>query len=159
MAENPLDAWGTGIDADRIFREALVALHDDPDTAAVAFVVDLTRQGEPYDEGYLQVAPTSSASTTKPFCVLSNLASAVAPEEAAWLRDRGIPVLEGTASGLTALRMMLRHRDHGERAPLSRRPSRPPTEVRGALARAARRRRGVREAGRAACSLRTTASR
>ena len=55
-AANPLDAWGTGIDADRIFRESFLALHDDPDTAAMAFVVDLTRQGEPYDEGYLQVA-------------------------------------------------------------------------------------------------------
>ncbi len=55
-AANPLDAWGTGIDADRIFRESFLALHEDPDTAAMAFVVDLTRQGEPYDEGYLQVA-------------------------------------------------------------------------------------------------------
>ncbi|HVF07709.1 MAG TPA: CoA-binding protein, partial [Actinomycetota bacterium] len=54
-AANPLDAWGTGIDADRIFRESFMALHDDPDTAAMAFVVDLTRQGEPYDEGYLQI--------------------------------------------------------------------------------------------------------
>jgi acetate---CoA ligase (ADP-forming) len=113
--ENPLDAWGTGIDADRIIREALLALHDDPDTAAVAFVVDLTRQGEPYDEGYLQVARDVSTSTHKPFCLLSNLASAVALEEAALLRDAGIPVLEGTASGLTALRLLMSHRDHGAR--------------------------------------------
>ena len=40
-----------------------------------------------------------SASTDKPFCMLSNLASAVANDEAALLRDDGIPVLEGTASG------------------------------------------------------------
>ena len=52
-AANPLDAWGTGIDADRIFIECFHALHDDPDTAALAFVVDMTRQGEPYDAGYL----------------------------------------------------------------------------------------------------------
>ena len=100
VAENPLDAWGTGIDADRIFRDSFLALHDDPDTAALAFVVDLTRQGEPYDEGYLQVARDVFAATTKPFCVLSNLASAVALEEAAILRDGGIPVLEGTALGV-----------------------------------------------------------
>ena len=61
----------------------MTALHDDPDTAALAFVVDLTRQGEPFDEGYLQVAADVFDATTKPFCVLSNLASAVAPEEAA----------------------------------------------------------------------------
>ena len=111
-AANPLDAWGTGIDADRIFRESFLALHEDPDTAAMAFVVDLTRQGEPYDEGYLQVALDVWSATTKPFCVLSNLASAVAIEEAALLRDAGIPVLEGTSSGLVALRALIAHRDH-----------------------------------------------
>ena len=58
VADNPLDAWGTGIDADG-YRESFQALHDDPETAAVAFVVDLTRQGEPYDEGYSQVGATS----------------------------------------------------------------------------------------------------
>jgi len=110
-AANPLDAWGTGIDADRIFVESLVALHNDPDTAVVAFAVDLTRQGEPFDEGYLQVAKDVWERTTKPFCVLSNLASAVALEEAALLRDAGIPVLEGTSSGLVALRSLIEHRE------------------------------------------------
>jgi acetate---CoA ligase (ADP-forming) len=106
-AANPLDAWGTGIDADRIFRESFVAFHDDPDVAAMAFVVDLTRQGEPYDEGYLQIASDISASTTKPFCVLSNLSAAVDQDEAKMLRDAGIPVLEGTTPGLRALKHLL----------------------------------------------------
>jgi acyl-CoA synthetase (NDP forming) len=110
-ASNPLDAWGTGIDADRIFVECFGALHDDPDTAALAFVVDMTRQGEPHDEGYLHIAREVFGSTTKPFCILSNLASAVAHDEAALLRDVGIPVLEGTASGLAALRHLLAYRD------------------------------------------------
>jgi acyl-CoA synthetase (NDP forming) len=114
-AENPLDAWGTGIDADRIFRESLQRLHDDPSTSAVALVVDLTRQGEPYDEGYVQVARDVFASTTKPFCLLSNLTSAVAVEEAAILRGAGIPVLEGTAGGLRALGHLLAERRHLER--------------------------------------------
>ena len=114
-AANPLDAWGTGIDADRIFIECFHALHDDPDVAALAFVVDMTRQGEPFDDGYLQVARDVFASTTKPFCILSNLASAVANDEAALLRDDGIPVLEGTASGLTALRHLLAYRAARER--------------------------------------------
>ena len=128
-AANPLDAWGTGIDADRIFRESFLALHDDPDTAAMAFVVDLTRQGEPYDEGYLQVAREVWDATTKPFCVLSNLASAVALEEAAYLRDLGIPVLEGTSSGLVALRALLAHRDVRARA-VATTPAPVPDEVR-----------------------------
>ena len=106
-AANPLDAWGTGIDADRIFRESFFAFHDDDQVAAMAFVVDLTRQGEPYEEGYLQVARDVWAATTKPFCVLSNLSAAVAADEARMLRDDGIPVVEGTPSGLSALKHLL----------------------------------------------------
>jgi acyl-CoA synthetase (NDP forming) len=128
-AANPLDAWGTGIDADRIFIECFRALHDDPDTAALAFVVDMTRQGEPHDEGYLQVAREVFAQTTKPFCILSNLASAVANDEAGLVRDAGIPVLEGTASGLAALHHLLAYRDQRARPPAV--PSEPvPDEVR-----------------------------
>ena len=107
VAENPLDAWGTGIDADRIYVESFKALHDDPETAAVAFVVDLTRQGEPHDEGYLQVARDVFDATTKPFCVISNLPATIARDEVHVLRDAGIPVLEGTVTGLRALKHLL----------------------------------------------------
>ncbi|MEZ0235985.1 MAG: acetate--CoA ligase family protein [Actinomycetota bacterium] len=129
VAANPLDAWGTGIDADRIFVESLLALQDDVEAAISVFSVDLTRQGEPYDEGYLEVAKAVWERTTKPFCVLSNLASAVALEEAAYLRDLGIPVLEGTSSGLVALRALLAHRDVRVR-PLATPPTPVPDEVR-----------------------------
>jgi acyl-CoA synthetase (NDP forming) len=78
----------------------------------VAFVVDLTKQGEPYDESYLGVSRDVFAATTKPFCVLSNLGAAIERGEAAILRRAGIPVLEGTASALVALRHLL---DEGER--------------------------------------------
>ena len=114
-AANPLDAWGTGIDADRIFRESFLALAADDDTAALAFVVDLTRQGEPYDEGYLQIAKDVWDGVEEPFCVLSNLASAVDQHEVTILRDHGIPVLEGTTSGLRALRHLIDHRDVRQR--------------------------------------------
>ncbi|HEX6580850.1 MAG TPA: acetate--CoA ligase family protein [Actinomycetota bacterium] len=107
VAENPLDAWGTGIDADRIYVESFQALHDDPETAAVAFVVDLTRQGEPYDVGYLQVARDMWERTTKPFCVISNLPATIADDEVGILREAGIPVLEGTVTGLRALKHLL----------------------------------------------------
>jgi acetate---CoA ligase (ADP-forming) len=116
VAENPVDAWGTGIDADRIYRESFQALHDDPDTAAVAFVVDLTRQGEPYDVGYLQVARDVFEGTTKPFCVISNLPATIAKDEVGVLRDAGIPVLEGTVTGLRALKHLLDDAEAGGRA-------------------------------------------
>ncbi len=106
-AANPLDAWGTGIDADRIFRESFAAFHEDDEVAAMAFVVDLTRQGEPYDEGYLQIALDVWNTTTKPFCVLSNLSATIDHEEVGLLRGAGIPVLEGATSGLRALKHLI----------------------------------------------------
>jgi acyl-CoA synthetase (NDP forming) len=129
-AANPLDAWGTGIDADRIFRESFTAFHDDDEVAAMAFVVDLTRQGEPYDEGYLQVALDVWRTTTKPFCVLSNLSATIDHDEVALLRDAGIPVLEGTTSGLRALKHLL---DDAARRGRSRRAEveAAPDDVRG----------------------------
>jgi acyl-CoA synthetase (NDP forming) len=119
IAENPVDAWGTGIDADRIYRESFQALHDDPDTAAVAFVVDLTRQGEPYDVGYLQVARDVFEETTKPFCVISNLPATIAKDEVGILRDAGIPVLGGTVTGLRALKHLLDDAEVRRRRPRS----------------------------------------
>ncbi|MEP6757838.1 MAG: acetate--CoA ligase family protein [Actinomycetota bacterium] len=106
-AENPLDAWGTGIDGDAIFLEAFAAFADDAEVSASVFCIDMTHQGEPYNEGYLQIAIDSFEGTDKPFCVLSNLASAVSQDEARMLRDRGIPVLEGTDTGLRALAHLL----------------------------------------------------
>jgi len=104
---NPLDAWGTGIDGDRIFRDAFAAFREDPEVSVSVFCIDLTLQGEPYDQGYLQIAREAWQASDQPFCMLSNLASAVAQSEVRILRDAGIPVLEGTDSGLRALRHLL----------------------------------------------------
>jgi acyl-CoA synthetase (NDP forming) len=104
---NPLDAWGTGIDGDRIFRDAFAAFADDPAVSTSVFCVDMTLQGEPYDEGYLVLAREAYEATAEPFCVLSNLASAVTQDEIRMLRDAGVPVLEGTESGLRALGHLL----------------------------------------------------
>jgi acyl-CoA synthetase (NDP forming) len=104
---NPLDAWGTGIDGDRIFRDAFAAFRDDPEVSVSIFCIDLTKQGEPYGEGYLQISRENWEASDQPFCLLSNLASAVEQPEARMLRDAGIPVLEGTDSGLRALRHLL----------------------------------------------------
>jgi acyl-CoA synthetase (NDP forming) len=51
------------------------------------------------------------AGTAKPVAVLANLASAVDPAEAATLRAAGVPVLEGTATGLAAFGHLFAYRD------------------------------------------------
>jgi acetate---CoA ligase (ADP-forming) len=107
---NPLDAWGTGNDADEIFATCIQALLEDPATAALALNLDLTTEPTP-DTSYTGLAISAAAATDKPVTVLANLASAADPAEAATLRAAGVPVLEGTATGLSALRHLLAYRD------------------------------------------------
>jgi acyl-CoA synthetase (NDP forming) len=112
---NPLDAWGTGRDYQDVFADCMRALLDDPDTAALAFAVDLS--GEDLEPGYVEVARTVSSQTDTPFAVLANLAGAVAPGAAGDLRSAGIPVLEGTRTALLAFRHLFEFRDARARSP------------------------------------------
>jgi acetate---CoA ligase (ADP-forming) len=109
-ATNPLDAWGTGNDADQIFAACIAALLEDPATGALALNLDLTTEPTP-ETSYTGLAVAAAASTAKPVAVLANLASAVDPAEAATLRAAGIPVLEGTATGLAAFGHLFAYRD------------------------------------------------
>jgi acetate---CoA ligase (ADP-forming) len=109
-ATNPLDAWGTGNDADAIFAACIRALLGDPDTGALAVALDLTTEPTP-ETSYAGPAIEAARSTAKPVAVLANLASAVDRADAARLRAAGVPVLEGTATGLAALRHLLARRD------------------------------------------------
>ncbi|MFN2491198.1 MAG: acetate--CoA ligase family protein [Actinomycetota bacterium] len=114
---NPLDAWGTGNDFERIYETCMQALLDDEDTAALAFSVDLTTQEVP-ETGYIRVAKSMFARTRKPFALLSNLSSAIDKRDAASLRAAGIPVLEGTYGGLAAFGHLLAYRDARSRPPV-----------------------------------------
>ena len=109
-ATNPLDAWGTGNHADQIFATCIQALLDDPATAALALNLDLTTEPTP-DTSYTGLAIDAAASTAKPVAVVATLTSAADPTQAATLRAAGVPVLEGTDSGLAALRHLLAYRD------------------------------------------------
>jgi acetate---CoA ligase (ADP-forming) len=103
---NPLDIWGTGRDPERQLTEALAALADDPAVGAVAFAVDLVPEE---DESYPRAMLAVAARTGKPLAVLAGLPSTIDRDTAARLREAGIPVLEGTRSGLLALRHLLTH--------------------------------------------------
>ncbi len=111
-AVNPLDAWGTGNEFEKIYLECMRALIDDDDTGAFAFVVDLA--GEDLERGYASVAEQVFSETELPFAVMSNLSSAIDPLAAERLRAAGVPVLEDTFYGLAAFRKLLDYRDfHG----------------------------------------------
>ena len=99
---NPLDVWGTGAGEADLFTDCLTALADDDAVDVVALAVDLVPEYDG-DDAYPQALGRLVAHTDKPVVVLANLSSAVDQPLAADLRARGIPVLEGTRSGLRAL--------------------------------------------------------
>jgi acetate---CoA ligase (ADP-forming) len=112
MPANPLDVWGTGADTRDLFGGSLLALADDPAVQAVALAVDLVQELDG-DESYPLAMLDVAERTAKPLAVLSNLSSAIDLDLARQLRGAGVPVLEGTRSGLLALRHLL---DHARRA-------------------------------------------
>src|SRR5918998_493844 len=76
-AVNPLDAWGTGNDAYRIFLDCSRRLAEDPDTGAFAYVVDL--HSEDAEKNHAWVAEQVWNSTSKPFAVVCGISSAIQP--------------------------------------------------------------------------------
>jgi acyl-CoA synthetase (NDP forming) len=110
IATNPLDVWGTGADTRALFGDCLRAIADDPAVAVTALAVDLVTEFDgdtAYEEAILDV----SVETRAPLAVMASVPSAIDRDTADRLRGRGIPVLEGTRSGLAAL-------DHLARWPL-----------------------------------------
>jgi len=105
---NPLDVWGTGADTRELFGGCMLALADDPAVDAVALAVDLVHEYDG-DQSYPLALLDVAAQTAKPLAVLSNMSSAIDSDLARELRGNGIPVLEGTRSGLLALRHLLDH--------------------------------------------------
>ena len=123
-AVNPLDAWGTGNDAYRIFLDCSRHLVHDPGTGAFAYVVDL--HSEEAHRNHAWAAERVWASTEKPFAVVCGVASAIQPSAATRLRSAGVPVLEDVASGLSAFGHLFERRD--ARALPSLNPPNPPPE-------------------------------
>jgi acetate---CoA ligase (ADP-forming) len=123
---NPLDIWGTGARAQEQLSGALTALAADPAVAAVALAVDLVHEYDG-DQSYPDAVTEAARHTSKPVVVLSNLPTAIDPDVAARLRAGGIPVLEGTRTGLLALGHLLNHGllSHGR----GRAPSVPPPAI------------------------------
>jgi acyl-CoA synthetase (NDP forming) len=105
---NPLDVWGTGRDTEPLFAECLATLAADPEVAAVALAVDLVPEFDG-DVAYPNAVLTAASGTAKPVAVLAGLPAGIDRAAAARVRAAGVPVLEGTRSGLAAVRHLLDH--------------------------------------------------
>jgi acyl-CoA synthetase (NDP forming) len=103
---NPLDVWGRGGDTADLFSSSLLALAAEPAVGAVALCVDLVPEYDG-DEDYRTALRRAWSGTALPVCLISNMPSALDRVSAAELRADGIPILEGTYSGLAALGHLL----------------------------------------------------
>ncbi|BBY59501.1 acetate--CoA ligase family protein [Mycolicibacterium sarraceniae] len=101
-AGNPLDVWGTGADTRELFGGCLRALVDDPGVAVTALAVDLVTEFDG-DTAYSDAILDIAADTDAPLAVLASVPSAIDKTTAKRLRNNGIPLLEGTRSGIAAL--------------------------------------------------------
>ena len=93
-------------DTEELFADCLAALADDAAVDVVALAVDLVPEYDG-DVAFPLALERLAAHTDKPVVVLSNLSSAIDQPLAADLRRKGVPVLEGTRSGLRALGHLL----------------------------------------------------
>ncbi|MGD0083341.1 MAG: acetate--CoA ligase family protein [Acidimicrobiales bacterium] len=103
---NPLDVWGTGAATRELFAASLLAMAQDDAVQAVALCIDLVPELDG-DTAYPEALLDTWSATEKPVCLLTNLPSALDRSAARRLRDAGIPVLEGTRTGLLALRHLV----------------------------------------------------
>jgi acyl-CoA synthetase (NDP forming) len=117
QAANPLDLWGIGRGWQRVYETCLTAMADDPATGVLVLAVDLVR-GSRLVPDYVDIVARVHDATRVAVVVLGNLASAIDPAAAARLRERDIPVLMGTETGLLALRHALSWQPATPRRPL-----------------------------------------
>jgi acetate---CoA ligase (ADP-forming) len=108
LTQNPVDVFGDG---KMVLRECLAAIADDANVGAVAMVTNLVH-GRPYLATATTAVEATATATDKPVMVLGNLHSTVSRPAATALRERGIPVLMGTETGLRAIRAFLRWHEH-----------------------------------------------
>jgi acyl-CoA synthetase (NDP forming) len=109
-AENPLDAWASGRNAEATFLEAARAMMDDRDVAVGLYVLDW-RQDYYLHAMHARVLIEAAKGTKKPIVALSNYSLTVNHDLACHLADHGIALLDGTEEGLKAVRHLLAARD------------------------------------------------
>jgi acyl-CoA synthetase (NDP forming) len=120
---NPVDAWGTGHEYEKVFGDCMAALLDDPDTAIGALCVE-TRSDRVLHHGYAHAMRRAHAGSDKPVVFINNLAAFGDDDLAVNITRSGIPVLIGIDPGLAAIRGAMMRRDFRAR-PASAPPAAP----------------------------------
>ncbi|MBE7522185.1 MAG: acetate--CoA ligase family protein [Burkholderiales bacterium] len=110
VATNPLDAWGTGADFSASFEACFRDLVADEGAALGVFVNDI-RDRYYLSDGFARAAAAAAATTEKPVAFVTNYTQLRHDDVAMRLTQAGVPVLDGTANALAAIRGALALRD------------------------------------------------
>ena len=123
-AANPLDAWGAGADFVPHFTRCLGDLLADPQAALGLFDADI-RDGSYLYRGFADAALAAARASDKIVAVATNYTQVRHEALALELTLAGVPVLDGAANALAAVRGAFAYRDFQAR-PVDSPPS-PPT--------------------------------
>jgi acyl-CoA synthetase (NDP forming) len=107
---NPLDAWGTGNDAQGVYRDCLTAMMQDPDTAIGAVVCDRRADGV-FNQRHEGTAAAAMAASGKPVVVCSNYQGSGDSNDTIAVARGGVPVFDGVPAFLTGVRKLFDFRD------------------------------------------------
>ena len=124
---NPLDAWGTGHDAERIFVECFDALMHDPDTA-LGFVSHNSRDNTGITELWMTTLAAANERSDKPIALVNGFPWMLHQGVVERLTAQGIAVIDGMDNGLVAARNIFAQRDFCAR-PQSQEPPQVDSEV------------------------------
>jgi acyl-CoA synthetase (NDP forming) len=109
---NPVDAWGTGHEFERRFRECLQAVTDDPDSGLGILITDISNDTDPLAFDLARAAIDVNASSTKPVIMASHWSQLTNRNNPHKVVRAGVPFLEGTENVLLAAKHAFTYRDH-----------------------------------------------
>lgn len=124
---NPVDAWGTGQNADVIFETCMKALADDPDCGGVVLFSDIASDDM---IAWTMIAALKRVHDATDKLVASSLnwSRVTNTEPALALIAHGIPMMDGANNTIRALRLAVDHREFRALPPLAPPPA-PPRET------------------------------
>ena len=106
---NPLDAWGSGHDADKLFKNAFLHLLSDKNVSLGLYVQDW-RQDYYLHLMHEKILLEVKKETKKPIIAVSNYSMTIDQEMAKRFLDNGIPLVKGTKEALVAIKNLLNNK-------------------------------------------------
>lgn len=109
---NPLDAWGSG-DLEKAYPAALKAIAADDNFNFIAVSQDMPgNMAEVQVAQFMDVARAAVSArkeSGKPVALFSNISGGMDSDMALFLKENGVPALQGTREGLTAIQHVMQY--------------------------------------------------